>query len=125
MRSVKFAAVAGMVGLLACGGGGGSGGPTGPGNPGPGPGPGNPPAGTILIQAASFNPSSTTVVRGGTITFTNNNTGVHNVIWSSNPPSEGNIDDHASGSNVRTFPNLGQSNFTCTLHGFSGTIQVQ
>ena len=121
------AMVAGMV--LACGGGGDGGGgivnpPTNPpGNP-----PNNPPSGsaTVVLGASAFNPSSVTITRNGTVTW-NNTSGVqHNVTFAGTTGAPSNIDDHASGSNARSFGTAGTFNYACTLHGgMNGTVVVQ
>ena len=116
----------------ACGGGGGGEGPTGPSNPN---NPGGP-SGTVSVSMQAiadgygsstyqFNPGQATVVRGGTVTWTNPTGTVHNVTFqTAGAPS--NIADHGSGSNTRTFSNAGTFAYRCTNHaGMEGSITVQ
>jgi plastocyanin len=114
--------VAGAV--LACGGGGDGGG----GITNPPPNPPNPPSATasVTLGAASFNPSSVTITRNGTVTW-NNTSGVdHNVTFASTTGAPANVGTHNSGTNQRTFGTAGTFNYSCTLHGgMNGAVVVQ
>ena len=124
--------------VVACGGGGGgNGGPTGPNNPGPGPNPGGPSStsASVVMQKQgdeygtgtvwSFNPSSVTIVRGGTVTWTNGLNELHNVVFAQAPGAPANISEHTSGSNTRTFSSAGTFNYQCTIHPMGGAVVVQ
>jgi plastocyanin len=126
---------------LGCGGGGGDGGySTGPttGNPpanGTGGGTGNATGSASVAmqstddgygyQTFTFSPSAVTITKGGTVTWNNTGSTVHNVTFTTAgaPSSIGNF---SSGSNSRTFPTAGTYSYQCTNHaGMSGTVTVQ
>lgn len=113
------------VAVLACGGGGdGGGGIT---NPTPDPTP-NPPSATasVTLGAASFNPSSVTISRNGTVTWNNTSGITHNVTFAATTGAPSNIGDHSSGSNSRSFGTAGTFNYNCTWHGgMNGSVIVQ
>lgn len=120
-----FAAIAG------CGGSGGYG-PTAPTNPN---NPGAPVTSASVAMSTTsdvygsesntFSPTSVTIARNGTVTWTNGTGTVHNVTFSgSGAPA--NIADHSSGSNTRTFANAGSFSYQCTNHaGMAGSVTVQ
>lgn len=123
--------VSALVGVLACGGGGG-GGPTGPSTPTT---PGGPsPSASVTMSSAtdtygsatnSFSPSSVSIARNGTVTWTNGTGVVHNVSFSGTG-APANIGDHSSGVNTRTFPAAGTFSYQCTNHpGMTGSVTVQ
>lgn len=108
--------------LAACGGGGNGGGSQGPPTGPPSP----PPPGTVILQAASFNPTSIQTTVGGTITWSNTSGIVHNVTFEPGTGAPSNIPDHSSGSNQRTFNTAGNFAYSCTIHpGMDGQVVVQ
>lgn len=124
--------------LAACGGGGG--GPAGPaaaqppGAPNP-PSQGPPPASATIAMTTSndiygesvsqFAPSSVTIARNGTVTFSNASGVSHNVTFVSVAGAPAHVDDHSSGSTTRTFPTAGTFAFACTNHlGMNGSVTV-
>ena len=125
--------------LAACGGGGG-GGPAGPatpqtpGTPNP-PSQGPPPATASISMTTSndiygesvsqFAPSSVTIARNGTVTFSNASGVSHNVTFASAAGAPADVDSHTSGNTARTFATTGTFAFACTNHlGMSGSVTV-
>lgn len=76
-------------------------------------------------ESGSFSPSSVTIGRTGTVTWTNATGTAHNVTFAgSGAPA--NIPNYSSGSNARTFANVGSFSYQCTNHaGMNGTVTVQ
>ena len=115
--------------LSACGGGGG-GSPAGPsstGGTGGTGGTGNAvcPSGTICLRDSNFDPSSLTIARGASVTFSNTSGIEHNVTFASGSGIQS-IGNHTSGTNTRLFSTAGNFPFQCTLHsGMTGQIVVQ
>ncbi|MEX1187387.1 MAG: plastocyanin/azurin family copper-binding protein [Gemmatimonadaceae bacterium] len=122
--------LAAFVAIAACGGGG-SGeptSPTSPNNPGA-------PASTASVamsttsdiygESNTFSPTSVTIARSGTVTWTNTTGTAHNVSFAgSGAPA--NIANHSSGSTARTFANAGTFSYQCTNHsGMTGSVTVQ
>jgi plastocyanin len=122
--------------FAACGGGGDGGGPTSPGgnnNPG---GSDAPLQASINMKtdpidsygyggASSFDPTLTTIRRGGTVTWNNSSGTAHNVTFDTSG-SPGNVSDMSTGSASRTFNGAGAFYYHCSNHsGMSGTIVVQ
>ena len=112
--------------LIACGGGGDGG--TGPGGGGGGGGGGvacTAPGGSqVRLCSATFNPTSITINRNGTVTWINDSDVSHNVTFAV-APVEGNIGNHTSGSNTRTFNTAGTFSYSCTNHGgMNGSVTV-
>ena len=124
--------------VLGCGGSGGNGdyttGPRTGGN-------NNPPSGGTVSGTASvsmsssddgygyqtfaFSPSSVTITKGGTVTWNNTGSTVHNVTFTTSGAPSG-IGNFSSGSNSRTFPTSGTYSYQCTNHaGMQGTVTVQ
>lgn len=125
MPSIRSRSIGAMLvfALLSCGGGGGGGGGNGPTGPGPGPGPPSP--NTVTMGASSFSPTSLTIQAGGTVTWSNPSGIRHNVTFTTSG-APGNIDDHTSGTNQRTFGSAGTFNYNCTNHGgMNGAVAVQ
>src|SRR5690606_9420965 len=114
-RSVPSAALLALsfVGLMgACSGDGGSG-PSEPVD-----------AATITLRTSSFSPKNVLLNEGGSVTFNNSSGVTHNVTFST-VGSPADIIDHASGTNVRDFPDAGEFDFHCTLHaGMNGRVTV-
>ncbi|MFN2565172.1 MAG: plastocyanin/azurin family copper-binding protein [Gemmatimonadaceae bacterium] len=73
----------------------------------------------------AFTPTCVTITAGGTVTW--NFTTTHNVTFTTaNAPPGGNVPDQGSGNATRTFPNVGNYPYTCTLHqGMNGRVVVQ
>lgn len=116
--------------ILGCNGGkestavGGTGGTGGTG------GAGSCPANSICMTGSTFTPSSLTVVRGATVSFVNSSGIDHNVNFTSNSPTGGNIPTYSSGSVSRVMGTAGTTNFFCNIHGtatsgMTGQIIVQ
>lgn len=131
---------------IGCGGGGGdSGYPTSAGNgngtgtgTGTGTGSGTGTAtGTASVSITAtddgygyasyaFSPSSVTITKGGTVTWTNGGgTVAHNVTFTG-AGSPSNVGNFTSGTSTRTFNTAGTFSYQCTNHpGMSGTVTVQ
>lgn len=85
--------------------------------------------GTLPTQAAvtvrdnSFDPSTTNLAVGGTITWTWAGAVDHNVTFSTGPNSV----DQTSGTFSRDFPTAGTFGYQCSIHGssMSGNVVVQ
>lgn len=118
----KCAAVAVLALLSACGGGDGS--PTAPDNNTPGT-PSPPAANEVIANTSNvFSPSTLTVSRGTTVTFTFQAT-QHNVNFASVAGAPANIPNTANSGVQRLFATVGTFGYDCTLHaGMSGTVIV-
>jgi plastocyanin len=104
-----------------CGGDGYSDSPTAP-TPPPA---GGTPATTIGIAgdrgAQSFTPNPATVTQGQTLSFRNNDSQVHRIVFNDNSFDSGNINPGAT-SDARAVPTNG-ANYHCSLHpGMVGSI---
>ncbi len=111
-----------VVVIAACGGGGNGGGGAAPPTEPPTP----PPPGTVVLGAASFNPTNIQAQVGGTITWNNTSGILHNVTFAPVQGAPANVPNHDSGSNQRTFNTAGNFDYECTLHpGMTGQVQVQ
>jgi plastocyanin len=133
MRATRrqCAILAGLILLASCGGGGG-GSPT---SPAPGATtPTTPPAPTapttpaasevIATSSNSFNPTSLTVARGTTVTFTFQSV-IHNVTFANVTGAPANIANTSNSAVTRTFSTVGTFGYDCTLHpGMTGTVVV-
>ncbi|MDP1891591.1 MAG: cupredoxin domain-containing protein [Gemmatimonadaceae bacterium] len=124
----KCAAVAALALLSACGGGGGGdGSPTAPNNntPGTPSTPSTPGANEVLATTGNaFSPSTLTVSRGTTVTFTFQAT-QHNVNFASVAGAPANISNTANSGVQRLFATAGTFGYDCSLHsGMSGTVIV-
>jgi plastocyanin len=123
----KCAALAGLVLLAACGGGGGGGdgSPTAPYSPSPSPGPTLPAVNEVIATPSNtFTPSTLTVARGTTVTFTFQGT-THNVNFANVAGAPANIAATANSGVQRVFSTAGTFGYDCSLHsGMSGTIVV-
>jgi plastocyanin len=116
--------VAGLAIFFGCSGGSGGGYSNNPNDPGGG---GNDtcPAGTVCMRATTFNPTSLTVTRNTTVTFNNNSTVDHNVVFDSPPVATTDIGLISYGSSaMRAFGTAGTYNFHCTIHPTTMTGQV-
>lgn len=140
---MKLSYVMLVVAVIGCGGGGGGDGyttgPAGGTNTG---GTGGTSGGTAGATASvsttqtddgygtavfAFSPGSVSITRGGTVTWSNGSSTLHNVTFSSSG-SPANISNFtaSSGTQSRTFPNAGTYSYQCTNHaGMNGTVTVQ
>jgi plastocyanin len=87
----------------------------------------NPTSGNITIKDMMFTPSQITVAKGGTVTWTNDDTIAHTVVDDLSGvggPNSGNI---ASGATYSfTFTKVGSFQYHCNLHpSMRGTIVVK
>jgi plastocyanin len=126
--------------VLGCGGGGGDGGYGGPTSPGTGTGTGTGAGGGAGTSASvsvrttddgygsttfAFSPTSVTITRGGTVTWTSEGGVVHNVTFASATGAPANIPNIAANAS-RTFGTAGSFSYSCTNHsGMTGTVVVQ
>lgn len=134
-----------VVAVIGCGGGGSDGyttGPTGGTNTGGTGGTGGTSGGTAGATASvattqtddgygtavfAFSPASVSITRGGTVTWSNGSSTVHNVTFSTagSPANIGNFTS-SSGGLSRTFPTAGTYSYQCTNHaGMNGTVKVE
>lgn len=121
-----YAVVAVLALLAACGGGGGGGDgtPTAPNNNTPGT-PATPAANEVIATTSNtFTPSTLTISKGTTVTFTFQAT-QHNVNFGSTAGAPANISNTSNSGVQRLFANAGTFGYDCTLHaGMSGTVVV-
>ena len=87
----------------------------------------SPAAGTINIRDMMFTPSQITIQKGGTVTWTNNDTTTHTVIDDLAGVGGPNSGDIAPGSNYSfTFLKTGSFQYHCSIHpSMRGTIVVK
>ena len=80
-------------------------------------------AASVSVRDNSFNPSSSLLAVGGTVTWTWEGSAGHNVTF----PAGANSTTQATGTFSRAFPTAGSFGYQCTIHGtaMSGTIVVQ
>ena len=106
--------------LLACGGSSDS---TGPG-PGGGGGGGAVATTAVVMQSSAFAPKAIRVAPSATVTWTNSDGILHNVVFSG---TVGTIPDFATGSRTLQMPAAaGTYNYSCNLHaGMTGSVTVQ
>lgn len=86
-----------------------------------------PMAGTINIRNMMFTPSQITVAKGGTVTWTNNDTTTHTVVDDlSNVDGPHSGDIPPGGKYSFTFNHTGSFQYHCTIHpSMRGTIVVK
>lgn len=113
---VRMVAIAAIAVAGSCGGG--SGGTTGLGNNNQGS-----TSDAIDVNDNTFDPSSTTVPNGTTVTWTWKGANQHSVTFDDGTTSV----KQTSGSYQRTFTTAGTYRYHCLVHGnaMSGTINVQ
>ncbi|HEY5219901.1 MAG TPA: plastocyanin/azurin family copper-binding protein [Gemmatimonadaceae bacterium] len=129
MRGVfRTLAVAALVAVASCGGattypnGNSSGGNGGNGGNGGTGGTSGSTSNSIALGDDFFNPSTTTVGVGTTVTWTWSTGTTHNVTFADGTTSG----DKSSGTYTRTFNTAGTYSYQCTIHtGMTGTIVVQ
>lgn len=82
---------------------------------------------TVNIKGMLFTPSQITVAKGGTVTWTNNDTVAHTVVADvsdANGPNSGNIEP--GGTYSFTFETTGSFQYHCSIHSsMHGTIVVK
>lgn len=84
----------------------------------------NIPPNTVIIQNFAFNPDTLTVPVGTTVTWTNKDSAVHNVISDTGAFESENLNPENSYS--FTFAQAGDYPYTCTIHpSMKGTIIVK
>ena len=87
----------------------------------------NPSTGTINIRNMMFTPSQITVAKGGTVTWTNNDSTTHTVeadLSNNDGPASGDIPP--GGSYSFTFNKTGSFQYHCSIHpSMRGTIVVK
>jgi plastocyanin len=124
-RTFRAALLAAVVVVAACGGGGTDAtSPYGGGNTGGNTGGNNngSTSSSITVGDNYFDPNSTTVKVGTTVTWTFGTGTTHNVTFDDGTQSG----DKSAGTYTRTFNSAGTFNYRCTIHGgMNGTIIVQ
>ena len=122
----RFAALVGLILLVACGGGGGGGGtPTAPSSNSPSPNPTTPGTNEIIATTSNtFTPATLTVARGTTVTFTFQGT-QHNVNFASVAGAPAGIGTTSNSGVTCLFSTAGTFGYDCSLHsGMRGTVVV-
>ena len=131
MNLFRTAAATMLIVAAACGGGGAS---TGPGNTGGNNNGGNNngggsqcPSGSVCMLSSTFTPTSITVTKGSSVTFSNGSGVFHTVNFDgTRPPGVDDVPLNSSGDFPRTFTEVGTFNFHCTQHaGMTGKVIVQ
>lgn len=84
---------------------------------------------TAAVEAGSatntFTPSTVTIAKGGTVTWTIG-TRRHNVVFFANPAAPAGIEAATSVTQSRTFLQSGTFPYNCSLHaGMTGSVVVQ
>ena len=120
--------------LAGCGGASSTDPPLAP-PPAPPPGGGTPTTANVAMTKTgdgygsdvhAFNPSGVTIVRSGTVTWTNNTGLVHNVTFGPATGAPANIPDLGEGSVGRSFTAVGTFGYQCTNHsGMTGQVVVR
>ena len=81
-----------------------------------------PSAAAVTVQDNSFNPNSTRLATGGTVTWTWAGSNPHNVTFTSGSNST----TQTGGTFMRTFATEGTFSYQCTIHsGMTGTVEVE
>jgi plastocyanin len=112
--------------MIACSGGGNATSPTTSGGTyGGGSAPASPGTNEVLATTGNlFNPTSLTVVKGTTVSFTFQAT-THNVTFDGRAGAPTNISNTASQTVTRNFATAGTFPYQCTIHsGMTGTVVV-
>lgn len=81
---------------------------------------------TVNVGGVSFSPKNVTIQVGDTVTWTNNNTGFHNVAANDGSFRSGDPDDQFTFSH--TFQSAGTFGYVCEVHefmGMTGTVTVE
>jgi hypothetical protein len=83
------------------------------------------PTGSICMLASAYNPTTLTVNKNSIVAFINNSGAGHTVTFDDRPDGVTDIPLHTSGTNNRTFTQVGKFKFHCTQHGgMTGEITV-
>lgn len=81
---------------------------------------------TASGAGATFSPDTVKIATGGSVTWVFPGPEIHNVTFDGTPPTGGNIDDHNSGSEARSFAAAGRYTYRCTRHGgMAGAVVVR
>lgn len=82
---------------------------------------------TVNMPSLTFSPSLVNLAAGGTVTWNNASGLTHNVTFLTGPAvTGGNIPNHSTGTNPRTFTAAGTYGYECTIHsGMTGSVVVQ
>ena len=81
---------------------------------------------TASGAGALFSPDTVKIATGGSVTWSFPGPETHNVTFDGTPPTGGNIGDHNSGSEARSFATAGRVTYRCTRHaGMSGAVVVR
>ena len=84
----------------------------------------NPGPDQVFMQNTAFNPSTVTVSKNATVTWTNKEAITHNVTSSTGLFSSGNV--AGGGTYSFQFTATGNYPYSCTIHtGMTGTVVVQ
>lgn len=76
--------------------------------------------------AHAFNPTSVTVTRNASVTWTNGTGVLHNVTFGPAAGAPAGIPSFSNGSETRTFTATGSFSYQCTNHiGMTGQVIVQ
>ena len=130
-KTQQYLAIASLALAASCGGSAGSYGVGPPGGGGGGtPPPANctPGAATVCMETSnSFNPTSITVAKGSTVTWSNTTGVTHNVTFNAVAGAPGSSSNFSSGNYGAMFGTAGSYPYHCTIHGLSmsGTVVVQ
>jgi plastocyanin len=74
----------------------------------------------------AFNPATVTIIRNGTVTWSNNSGVAHNVTFGTATGAPANVTNMAMGSVSRSFSSAGTFSYQCTNHqGMGGQVIVQ
>jgi plastocyanin len=77
------------------------------------------------MPGAAFEPPTLSILRNESVTWTNTSGLTHNITFTTAGAPD-NIPDHSSGSNIRTFANVGTFEYHCTNHaGMNGSVTVR
>jgi plastocyanin len=88
---------------------------------------GTPQSATVEASATAdrFSPSTVTIARGGTVTWTFG-ARRHNVTFRTTPGAPANVPSTENSQAARQFPSVGSFGYDCTLHpGMAGTVVVE
>lgn len=81
---------------------------------------------TASGAGTTFNPDTVKIATGGSVTWAFPGPQIHNVTFDGTPPTGGDIGDHDSGSEARSFATAGRYTYRCTRHaGMNGAVVVR
>ena len=76
-------------------------------------------------ETSSFQPGLVTIKAGGNVTWTYHGSVIHNATFSPAAGSPANVPNGRNGSVSRSFPTVGEFDYSCTNHaGMDGTVRV-